>query len=91
MAHHKSAIKRSRQNEKKRIRNRHQRTTLRSSIRNLEQAIEDDKKKGEIQSLLLKTTKTIDKASSKGLIHRNKASRNVSRLTRKAKAALSAA
>jgi len=85
LAHHKSAIKRIRQNEKKRLRNRHQRTTLRSCIKRLEEAVEENKK-DEIPVLLQKTIKTIDKAATKGLLHKNNAARKVSRLTRRAKA-----
>ena len=85
MAHHKSAIKRIRQNEKKRVQNRHHRTTLRSSVKVLEQAIEENKT-DQVNALLKKTLAMIDKAASKGVIHKNKASRSVSRLARKARA-----
>ncbi len=89
MAHHKSAKKRIRQNEKRRMRNRHVRTNLRSSLKRLDQAIAD-RKADEAQALLKETVPVIDKTASKGVIHKNKASRHVSRLTRKVNALLAA-
>lgn len=85
MAQHKSAIKRIRQNEKKRLRNRHGISTMRTAIKKLEQAIGGNAKT-EAQALLQKTISIIDRAATKGVIHRNKASRSVSRLTQKVKA-----
>ena len=85
MAHHKSAIKRIRQNEKKRIRNRNVTSTMRSAIKKLEQAIQEQRQ-ADAQTLLQKTISIIDRAATKGVIHKNKASRSVSRLTRKVKA-----
>ncbi len=85
MAHHKSAKKRIRQNEKRRRRNRHIRSTLRTAIKKLEQSIE--KRDVELaQSLIRKTISTVDRAVTKGVIHRNNAARRVSRLTRKVNA-----
>lgn len=85
MAHHKSAIKRIRQNEKKKLRNQHHRSTLRSTIKIFEQAIQDNKIE-EIKTLLRKTLSMIGKAASKGVIPKNTASRQISRLTKKANA-----
>jgi len=85
LAHHKSAIKRIRQNEKKRIRNRNITSTMRSAVKKLEQAIQEQKQ-ADAQTLLQKTVSIIDRAVTKGVIHKNKASRSVSRLTRKVKA-----
>jgi len=85
LAHHKSAIKRIRQTEKKRQRNRLIVSTMRSAVKRLDQAIRTQQP-GEAGSLLEKTVSVIDRAASKGVIHKNKASRTVSRLTRKVKA-----
>jgi len=85
LAHHKSAIKRIRQNEKKRQRNRYVTTTMRSAIKKLEQAVQAQQT-SDAQTLLQKTVSIIDRAASKGVIHKNKASRSVSRLTQKVKA-----
>ncbi len=89
MAHHKSAKKRIRQNEKKRIRNRHIRTTLRSALKRFEQTLEAQNAE-ELKSILDKTISIVDKAASKGVIHRNKAARHVSQLRRKVNAFLTA-
>jgi small subunit ribosomal protein S20 len=85
LAHHKSAIKRIRQNEKKRQRNRYVSVTMRNAVRKLEQVIQAQQT-SDAQSLLQKTIAIIDRAATKGVIHKNKASRSVSRLTQKVKA-----
>jgi small subunit ribosomal protein S20 len=87
LAHHKSAIKRIRQNETKRVRNRYVVSTMRSAVKKLELAIRQSKEP-EASTLLQQTISIIDRAASKGVIHKNKASRSVSRLTRKVKALL---
>jgi len=84
LAHHKSAIKRIRQTETKRVRNRSVNSTMRSAVRKLELVIQEQKKT-EAQNLLQTTVSIIDRAVNKGIIHRNKAARSVSRLTRKVK------
>ncbi len=83
MAHHKSAKKRIRQNEKKRVRNRHIRTTLRSSLKKFEQALRE-RKPEELKALVDKTVSVVHKAATKGVIHKNKAARHVSKIMRKA-------
>ena len=85
MAHHKSAKKRIRQNEKRRSRNRHGRSTLRTAIKKVETSVEG-KQADQAQVSLRQAVKLLDKAANKGLIHRNNASRRVSRLTRKVNA-----
>ena len=87
MAHHKSAIKRIRQNEKIRLRNRRIRSTLRSAIKRLEQSIQEQNVDA-VKSLFQKTISITDKAASKGVIHKNNAARQVSRLTKKVSALL---
>lgn len=89
MAHHKSAKKRIRQNENRRLRNRHIRTTLRSALKKLEQTVEQQNTE-EVKSLLDKTISIVDSAASKGVIHKNKAARHVSRIRRKVSALLGA-
>jgi len=85
LAHHKSAIKRIRQSETKRVRNRTIKSTMRTALKKLDQIIQDQKQE-EARTLLQKTISILDRAASKGVIHKNKASRSVSRLTRKVKA-----
>ncbi len=89
MAHHKSAKKRIRQNERKRIRNRHIRTTLRSTLKRFEQTLEAQNTE-ELKGLLDKTISIVDKAASKGVIHKNKAARHVSQIRRKVNSFLTA-
>ena len=82
MAQHKSAKKRILQNDKKRIRNRHIRTTLRSALKRFEQTLEKQNAE-ELKALMGKTISIVDTAASKGVIHKNKAARHVSQITRK--------
>lgn len=89
MAHHKSAKKRILQNEKRRIRNRHIRTTLRSALKKFDQSLETQNAE-ELKTPTEKTISIIDKAASKGVIHANKAARHVSRIRRKASASQAA-
>lgn len=81
MANHKSALKRNRQNEKKNERNKHVRSTLRTFIKRVREAVAQ-KDAGAAKEALAAAIPVIDGAASKGVIHRNNASRNVSRLTR---------
>ena len=81
MATHLSAIKRARQAEKRRLRNLHIRTTVKSSIKTVTMAIEKKDAEG-AQKALLKTIPLIQKAQSKGVFHKNTSARKISRLTR---------
>ena len=81
MAHHKSALKRIKQNEKKYLRNKHIRSTLRTFIKRVREAVES-KDQTQAKEALQAAIPVIDKAASKGVIHRSNASRNVSRLTK---------
>lgn len=81
MANHKSALKRIRQNEKKAQRNKHVRSTLRTFIKRVREAVEG-KDAALAKEALTAAIPVIDAAASKGVIHRSNASRNVSRLTR---------
>ncbi|MBJ93849.1 MAG: 30S ribosomal protein S20 [Rickettsiales bacterium] len=81
MANHKSALKRIRQNEKIRLRNRIQRGNMRSAIKAARTAIEQGSLE-EARGLFLRATALIDSTASKGVIHRNTASRKISRLAR---------
>ena len=81
MAIHLSAMKRARQAEKRRLRNLHIRTTVKSSIKTVTMAIEKKDAEG-AQKALLKTIPLIQKAQSKGVFHKNTSARKISRLTR---------
>lgn len=78
MANHKSALKRIRANEAKRLRNRYQHKTTRTFIKRLK-AVTD---KVEAQELLKTVTSMIDKLAKKNIIHKNNAANRKSKLTR---------
>ncbi|MGA3115728.1 MAG: 30S ribosomal protein S20 [Syntrophobacteraceae bacterium] len=81
MANHKSAIKRARQSEEQRVRNRSRKTRMKNVIRDLEEAIAG-KSPEKAAEQLKKAASVIAKTASKGVVHRNTASRRISRLTR---------
>ena len=83
MPNHKSAEKRVRQNEKRRVINRGNRTKVRTYIKKVRAAL-DSGKSDELQSVLPETISVIDKAVQKGVMHKNAAARYKSRLTLRA-------
>jgi small subunit ribosomal protein S20 len=83
MPNHKSAEKRMRQNEKRRLINRGNRGKLRTGVKKLRAALEGGDA-GVVQTLLPQTVSLIDKAVQKGVLHRNAAARFKSRLTLRA-------
>jgi small subunit ribosomal protein S20 len=80
MPNHKSAEKRVRQSERRRLVNRSNRARLRTSIKELRAALSGGDAK-EAKSLLPETVSEIDKAVQKGVLHRNAAGRHKARLT----------
>jgi small subunit ribosomal protein S20 len=82
MANHKSAIKRTRQDARKKVRNRRNRGRLRTAVKALRAAIAAGNNEV-AQSLLPGTISIIDKSIQKGSLHRNAAARHKSRLTEK--------
>lgn len=80
MANHKSARKRARQNEKRNLRNRAVRSTLRTAIKKFRALLASKDMEG-AEAGLPGLHQTIDKAVTKGIIHKNQANRNKSRLT----------
>lgn len=89
MANHKSAIKRAKQSEVRRQRNRSQKTRMKTAIKGLEAAIAAGDSAA-IMEQLKETTSTIDKTAGKGVIHKNRASRKISRLTQRVNKMLAA-
>lgn len=81
MANHKSALKRIKQTEKRTERNRHVRSTLRTFIKRVREAVAA-KDANLAKEALAAAIPVIDTAASKGVIHSSNASRNVSRLTK---------
>ncbi len=79
MANSRQAEKRARQAEKHRKHNQHLRSTLRTQIKKVLQAISGgDKEKA--QAAFAEGVPVIDRVADKGLIHKNKAARHKSRL-----------
>ena len=78
----KSAIKRVRTNETKNAQNSHVRSTMRSSVKKAETALlnKDENASDSVKAAI----KQVEKAASKGLIHKNTAARKKSRLMKQA-------
>jgi len=85
LANHKSAIKRARQSEEQRVRNRSRKTRMKNVIRDLDEAIAG-KSPEKAAEQLKKAISVIAKTASKGVVHKNTASRKISRLTREVNA-----
>ncbi|MCB9030298.1 MAG: 30S ribosomal protein S20 [Deltaproteobacteria bacterium] len=85
MANHKSAIKRNRQNTKRRERNRVIKTSVRTAIKKARTAIANGDSNTE--QLVKDAEVLLAKAARKGVFHQNNASRKLSRLTSQASAA----
>ena len=81
MANTKSAIKRIRTSEKRRLRNRTVRTRVRSVLKTARAAVTTTSE--DARTAVLQAIRTLDKAVTKGVIHRNTAARKKSALARK--------
>ncbi len=81
MANHKSAIKRARQNEIKRIQNKRLKTRIKKVTKEIRLAGDESQKSTALNRLNIAKS-VIDKAAKKGAIHRNTASRKISRLSK---------
>ncbi|HEX2438974.1 MAG TPA: 30S ribosomal protein S20 [Methylomirabilota bacterium] len=82
MANTKSAIKRIRQNERRRLRNRTVRSQVRTALKTARAAGGTDQRPSVEEAI-----RSLDKAVSKGVIHRNTAARKKSALARRLVAA----
>ncbi len=82
MATHKSAIKRHKQSLKRYERNRAVKSAIKTITKKTKLAIEE-KDIENATNLLQRAIRLINKAASKGIIHKNNAARRISRLTRK--------
>ncbi len=82
MANIKSAIKRHRQSEGKRVRNRIYRGSTRTYITKARRAIETGEKETAVNATMT-AIRALDKAAGKGVIHKNNAARRKSRLMKK--------
>ena len=75
MANHKSALKRAKQNELRRLRNKAVKTRVRSAVKTVRTAGADGAE-GELK----RAQSVIDRAAKKGVIHKRTAARKISRL-----------
>ncbi|QUR68246.1 30S ribosomal protein S20 [Mycobacterium spongiae] len=81
MANIKSQQKRNRTNERARLRNKSVKSSLRTAVRAFREAAEDgDKEKA--TELLVATNRKLDRAASKGVIHKNQAANKKSALAK---------
>jgi small subunit ribosomal protein S20 len=81
MANHASALKRMRQSEKRRVRNMSYRSKVKTAIKKYLRSVEE--KDGQAAGLLSEATSLLHKGVTKGIFHRNTASRTVARLSSK--------
>ena len=79
MANIKSQIKRNKQNEKRRLRNRVYRGSARVAVREARSAIKSENIE-EAKTAVLEAISALDKAAEKGVIHKNNAARRKGRL-----------
>ena len=79
---HTQSIKDNKQNKKRQLRNKTIKTRVKTSIKKIEKAIN----KGKIEDakkLFIEATSELDKAANKKIIHKNKAARKKSTITKK--------
>ncbi len=81
MANHKSAIKRNKQSVVRNARNTHIRSTLRTFVKQIRVAVANGDSQG-ARDALERAIPYIDKAATKGIIHKATASRKISRLNK---------
>jgi len=79
MANHFSALKRARQTEKRTTRNRSNTSQLRTALRSMRESLSKGDKAA-ASDVYRQTVSTLDKATKKGVLHQNTASRYKSRL-----------
>lgn len=82
MANHKSAIKRIRSNDAKRVSNRYKKKTANTILKNLKGIDQKDKFLKELPAVI----SSIDKLAGKNIFHKNKAANLKSKLMKKANA-----
>lgn len=87
LANTQSALKRMRQAEKRRLRNRQVRSETRTYIRRARAQIEAGELE-EAQQSVAKAIRALDKAAEKGILHKNNVARRKSRLVQKLNQAL---
>ena len=84
-----SGIKDHKQSQKRRVRNRHVRSTVKTFVKHVYEGLEESAEKG--AEALVKTAAVIARAGSKGIIHKKRASRKIARLSKAVQKALKSA
>jgi len=82
LANHKSAIKRARQNEIRRLRNRSTKTQVKNIVKDVRSAAGNGENRESSMKNLDAAKSVIDKAAKNGVIHKRTASRKISRLSK---------
>jgi small subunit ribosomal protein S20 len=82
VANIKSQIKRNRQNEKRRLRNKSVKSSLKTAIRKYNQAVQAGDATS-ADALLRDASRKLDKAASKGVIHKNQAANRKSAIAKR--------
>jgi len=82
LANHKSAVKRIRQTERRRERNRHIRNGMRTVVKHFREAVEAENRDDAAAKFAV-AERTIRKAASKGVIPQRRADRSISRLAQR--------
>jgi small subunit ribosomal protein S20 len=81
LANHKSALKRARQNEERRLRNKSVKTRVKNIVRDVRLSVNESSKE-DARNKLDMAKSNIDRAAQKGVIHKKTAARKISRLSK---------
>jgi small subunit ribosomal protein S20 len=81
LANHKSALKRARQNEMRRLRNKSVKTKIKNITKDLRLSVSETSKEEALKKLDMAKS-NIDTAAQKGVVHKKTASRKISRLSK---------
>jgi small subunit ribosomal protein S20 len=81
LANHKSALKRARQNDMRRLRNKSVKTKIKNIVKDLRLPANETSKEDAMKKLDMAKS-NIDRAAQKGVIHKKTASRKISRLSK---------
>ena len=81
MANHKSALKRARQNEIRRLRNKSVKTKTKNIVKDVRLSVNESSKEEALKKLDMAKS-NIDRTAQKGVIHKKTASRKISRLSK---------
>ncbi|NLV16192.1 MAG: 30S ribosomal protein S20 [Syntrophomonadaceae bacterium] len=82
MAKNKSAIKRTRKAQERKLSNMSKKSNMKTTIKKFEAAIADENRT-EAEARLIAASSIVDKNASRGIVHKNKAARIKSRMTKK--------